>query len=149
MSAFNIVSDDCMGTAALRAVRVWRCVQNSAVIRVPLRGVSYWRPQSAAAVSSKVLEPQKMGRMIKATGWLRASGFGSSTATFEIDLGAQKPSGHVRSEMTMIIEAMAAGRATLVTEGGRWLAIRPTRRTADGLAFLLLEDADTVETYFS
>ena len=56
---------------------------------------------------------------IRATGWLRASGFGSSTATFEIDLGSTQATGRVQSEVAMIIEVMAAGRATLVIETGR------------------------------
>ncbi|TCK19787.1 hypothetical protein EV667_4249 [Ancylobacter aquaticus] len=49
----------------------------------------------------------------------------------------------------MVVEAMAAGRATLVTESGRWVAIRPTGRTANGLSFTVLDDLATVARYFS
>ncbi|WP_245516300.1 hypothetical protein [Ancylobacter aquaticus] len=48
----------------------------------------------------------------------------------------------------MIIEVMAAGRATLVTEAGRWIAIRPIEQTTDGLTFTVLDDPATVAGYF-
>ncbi|WP_245516296.1 hypothetical protein [Ancylobacter aquaticus] len=115
-----------------------------AKIRMWLSGVFCRRAPSAGNC-----ERQNMGRMIRATGWLRASGFGSSTAKFEIDLSTSPASGQVESELTMVVEAMAAGRATLVTESGRWVAIRPTGRTANGLSFTVLDDLATVARYFS
>ncbi|TCK28996.1 hypothetical protein EV667_3014 [Ancylobacter aquaticus] len=89
-----------------------------------------------------------MVRTVHATGWLRASGLGSSTATFEISFEDGRASGRVLSEMIMIIEARAAGRAILVTEAGRWINIKPTDLTAAGLGFIVLQDADEVSRFF-
>lgn len=124
---------------------VWaaRSPTTVAKIRMWVSGVFCRRTLSAGNC-----ERQNMGRVIRATGWLRASGFGSSTATFEIDLGSAQATGRVQSEVAMIIEVMAAGRATLVAEAGRWIAIRPREQTADGLAFTVLDDPATVAGYF-
>ena len=89
-----------------------------------------------------------MNRKISARGWLRTSGLGSSTARFEIDIEDGTAHGVVRTEMAVIVQAIAEGRATLVTESGRWIAIRPLDRTPDGLAFTVLEAPATLARYF-
>ncbi len=42
--------------------------------------------------------------------------------------------GEVRAELTQMVEAHAAGRATLVLDG-RWMPIKPVDLTSDGLKF--------------
>lgn len=89
-----------------------------------------------------------MNRKIAARGWLRTSGLGSSTARFEIDIEDANAHGVVRSELAVIAQAIAERRATLVTESGRWIAIRPLERTPDGLRFAVLEAPATLAKYF-
>lgn len=89
-----------------------------------------------------------MQRKISARGWLRTSGLGSCTARFDIEIDSDSATGVVRTEMSVIAEAIAERRATLVTESGRWIAIRPAARTPDGLAFTVLEDLTTLAKYF-
>ncbi|WP_371348130.1 hypothetical protein [Ancylobacter sp. IITR112] len=89
-----------------------------------------------------------MVRTIQAKGWLRASGFGSATASFEIRFERDGAVGSVRSELAVITEARAAGRANLVTEAGRWIAIRPLDTNGTLLTFRVLDDEATVNRCF-
>lgn len=149
MSALDIVVVNRSWNVVKFAARLGASVFPAPWIRVGFsRALCRWSHFAASGAAGNSERPS-MGRMINATGWLRASGFGSSTAKFEIDLSTSPASGRVQTEMTMMVEAMATGRATLVTESGRWIAIRPTGRTADGLAFMVLDDLATVARYFS
>ncbi len=86
---------------------------------------------------------------IQAKGWLRASDFGSATASFEIRFERGGAVGEVRSELAVITEAKAAGRANLVTETGRWIAIRPLEMTGTLLTFRVIDDEETVRRCFA
>lgn len=90
-----------------------------------------------------------MVRTIQAKGWLRASDFGSATASFEIRFESDGAVGEVRSELAVLTEAKAAGRANLVTEAGRWIAIRPLDMTGSLLTFRVLDDEATLNRCFA
>ena len=120
----------------------------TALIRLPV--TLEYKPVAlkAALHHTSGYERAPMQRKISARGWLRTRSLGSSTARFDIEINDGGAIGVVRSEMSVIVEAIAEGRATLVTESGRWIAIRPTERTPDGLAFTVLEDLATLAKYF-
>lgn len=114
------------------------------------------RPQSVSSPNGLTLDEGRhtaerfgMERIIKARGWLRTGSVGSSTASFEIRFGANGARGIVRSELTVIVEAMEAGRAMLVTETGRWIRIRPLESTPEGLTFSVTDDPARVLHYFA
>lgn len=119
------------------------------MMRKGLTGVIRPQPKSAASHAADEREHTNMGQLIRARGWLRASEFGSSTATFQIDMATTPATGCVQAEVTMMVEAAAAGHATLVTENGSWIEIRTTGRTPAGLGFTVLSDRERVARYFS
>lgn len=149
MNRFDIVVVNCLSQATRWAVGAR--APSSPVVKIDKSAAALegLLPLSASSHAANKGEPQTMGSIIRATGWLRASGFGSSTATFELDLSTTPASGRIQAEITMMVEAMAAGRATLVTESGRWIAIRPTGRTSQGLDFVIIDDAGAVKRLFN
>ncbi|MBS9478911.1 hypothetical protein [Ancylobacter radicis] len=85
-----------------------------------------------------------MTRRVKGRGWLRTSNFGSSTASYQFSIrtenGVLVAEGEVRGELTQMVEARAARRATLVLDNDRWMPIEALDLTADGLKFRSLGD---------
>lgn len=91
-----------------------------------------------------------MTRSFKGRGWLRTSTSGSSTAIYRFDVERREErlvaTGDVRAELTQMVEARGARRATLVLESGRWMPIEVLDMTAEGLKFRSVGDISFLDS---
>lgn len=85
-----------------------------------------------------------MTRSIKGQGWLRTLAAGASTASYHFTLKSENgvlfAHGEIKAELTQMVEARAARRATLVLSGGRWMPIEVVDLAAGSLAFRSVGD---------
>lgn len=78
---------------------------------------------------------------VQGRGWLRVPAYGSTTATYDIEIEcdahgvAIEARGVLRADISMMIEARACGRASLVLENGQWLSIDVLFVSAAELSF--------------
>jgi hypothetical protein len=86
-----------------------------------------------------------MIRTIAGNGWLRTA-LGSTTAAYSIQLQGDDPAapgasaqGYLIADVSLMVEAQAAGRATLVLENGHSVAVRVMELAPDGLKVRIAE----------
>lgn len=77
--------------------------------------------------------------VISGHGWLRTAGLGASTACYHLTQTAAGIDGEVQAEMSTMIEAAGARRATLVLESGRAVRVDVLRCSPAGLAVHVIE----------
>lgn len=88
---------------------------------------------------------------VQGRGWLRVPAYGSTTATYEMEIAcdahgvAIEARGVLRADISMMIEARAGGRASLVLDNGQWLSINVLMVSTAELTF---EAADKTRPIF-